>query len=416
MKFPILCLLAPGQYTFSNMPNITSITRLFAISTLFGAKVSWTSDTTVEVDSTHLTGTPPLIPSDLFYHTSGAIFFIPILCHLYGQCTIQIDPTRTDTGGDQLGRSLDFFNSILEKIGISVLHQTDVIIYRQTNTEPISYNVPDRGHGVSVMLLFAALTRPGISTLHKPCEIADFTTVIHLLQAMGANIITQNDKLSVNGTVKLHSTDFTNLSDRHEFVTFLSAALTTESELSISGVDHSAMKLSSLDTFLSQSGVHLEFNNKTQICHIPTQALSTLKPVNLLAHEYPHFVTEWQVLLSPLFARLSGQSTITEGWYTDRLGHWLELGKMSASYTFFTNPEYPEKDAKPRAVHITGVSHFTPSSNLQALDLRTAAALIIAALSASGQSTIHDPNDNLLRGYQAFPQKLTTLGATIKTS
>jgi UDP-N-acetylglucosamine 1-carboxyvinyltransferase len=97
----------------------------------------------------------------------------------------------------------------------------------------------------------------------------------------------------------------------------------------------------------------------------------------------------------------SGESTIHETIYSDRLEYTAELAKMGA--------EIEVSDAT--RARIVGP---TPLHGrlLQIPDLRAGATLVLAALAAEGTSTISGV-EHVDRGYEAFESKLVRLGARI---
>jgi len=65
-----------------------------------------------------------------------------------------------------------------------------------------------------------------------------------------------------------------------------------------------------------------------------------------------------------------------------------------------------------RTAVIDGTRHLS-GAKVRATDLRAGAALVIAALSAKGQSEISDI-EHIERGYENFEQKLSEIGVKIK--
>ena len=96
----------------------------------------------------------------------------------------------------------------------------------------------------------------------------------------------------------------------------------------------------------------------------------------------------------------NGNSEISETIYENRMGHVDLLNSMGASIQLVNN-----------IAKIQGVDELK-GQNLKASDLRSTAALIIAALSAKDTSYIGGL-DHLDRGYDCFESKLNILGANI---
>ena len=96
-----------------------------------------------------------------------------------------------------------------------------------------------------------------------------------------------------------------------------------------------------------------------------------------------------------------GASHVAETIFENRFMHVPELQRLGAYITIDGN----------NAV-VRGVERLS-GAPLMATDLRASAALVIAALTADGESTV-DRIYHLDRGYEKMEQKLSSLGAKIK--
>lgn len=119
------------------------------------------------------------------------------------------------------------------------------------------------------------------------------------------------------------------------------------------------------------------------------------------------FITEWQVLISPLLTQIQGRSSVVETFYANRMQHWNEMAKMGAKSNFFRNPEYPEVENQPRAVRIKGPQKLH-GATVKAKDVRTGAALIISDLIAKGKTTINN-TEHIDRGYVDIVERFKIL-------
>jgi UDP-N-acetylglucosamine 1-carboxyvinyltransferase len=93
-----------------------------------------------------------------------------------------------------------------------------------------------------------------------------------------------------------------------------------------------------------------------------------------------------------------GRSTIEEGIYEGRFGHASELARMGASI-----------HVAGRSVIVDGVEKLT-GAPVDGLDIRAAAALVLAGLAAEGRSELHEPH-HVRRGYEHLEKKMAALGA-----
>ena len=116
---------------------------------------------------------------------------------------------------------------------------------------------------------------------------------------------------------------------------------------------------------------------------------------------YPAFPTDAQPLMLAACLRAKGTSVFVENVFQNRFRFTEELTRLGARI-----------HTEGRVAVVTGVDalHGAPAV---ATDLRGAAALIIAALSAEGETSLLD-SGHIQRGYERFDEKLRELGADIE--
>ncbi|HEX6513695.1 MAG TPA: UDP-N-acetylglucosamine 1-carboxyvinyltransferase, partial [Chloroflexota bacterium] len=125
-----------------------------------------------------------------------------------------------------------------------------------------------------------------------------------------------------------------------------------------------------------------------------------LRPTVLTTFPFPGFPTDLQAPFGALLTQAEGESLIHEILYNDRLLYLNELAKMGA-----------HRKIDGQFATIYGPTHLH-GATVQALDIRSGAALMIAALVASGETVITD-TQHIERGYTDLAAKLSQLGATI---
>jgi UDP-N-acetylglucosamine 1-carboxyvinyltransferase len=411
MKHVLSPLLTSGKFLLKNIPNIGSTKKLLDIVQIQGATVTWIDAHTVSVDTADVIQSHP-IPADLFYYTSGAIHAIPQLVSRFGNCIIETEAGRTDTGGDQIGsRKLSLIIESFKRCGIGMRETGEYIEFYLESDTPFDYEVPVQSFSASVNSVLCALFKKGTSTIRKYTGEAEFYDILNFWKQMGADIKITPEALYVTGGKQLNGIEYSNMFDRQDFATWVSIALSTGSEITIGNVDYSAMRLESMEPTLLALGVQADLHSS--VCKLNYKP-ADLNPVQIKAGMYPMFQTEWQVLFSPLFAQLRGTSRISEYVFTNRMRHWEELAKMGATYEFIPDPECPEENGNPRAVTVHGPVKLH-AATVTAADLRSGACLVTAGLAAKG-TTIITNIEHIERGYEDFVERLVSLGARIKIS
>jgi UDP-N-acetylglucosamine 1-carboxyvinyltransferase len=134
-------------------------------------------------------------------------------------------------------------------------------------------------------------------------------------------------------------------------------------------------------------------------------------------------MTDWQAPWAILMTQCDGISTIHETVYEDRFGYVNELRKMGADIHFFAPQiKYPERvynfnwsDKKTgfhQAIRIKGPTKLH-NAVLEVADLRAGATMVLAALTAPGESVVLGI-DHIDRGYENLDGGLRKLGAKIE--
>ena len=148
---------------------------------------------------------------------------------------------------------------------------------------------------------------------------------------------------------------------------------------------------------LQEMGVEVEEQDDDLI----VRRSGELRHANVKTLPYPGFPTDMQPQMTVVLGVAQGTSTVTESIFENRFKYVDELTRMGASIKVESN-----------IAIISGVDQYT-GARVNAPDLRAGAALVIAGLGAEG-ITVVDDIYYIERGYEAFDQKLSLLGALIE--
>jgi UDP-N-acetylglucosamine 1-carboxyvinyltransferase len=116
---------------------------------------------------------------------------------------------------------------------------------------------------------------------------------------------------------------------------------------------------------------------------------------------YPGFPTDMQAQFMALMCIADGTSVIRETIFENRFMHVAELRRMGADIVI-----------EGRTATVKGIAKLK-GAPLMATDLRASASLLVAALAAKGESTVHRIY-HLDRGYENMEGKLSKIGADVK--
>lgn len=126
------------------------------------------------------------------------------------------------------------------------------------------------------------------------------------------------------------------------------------------------------------------------------------RPTNIHTQPYPGFPTDLQNLFMALLLRARGTSIVTETIFDNRfriVDGFLRMGAQISTYG--------------RVAVVNGVPRLTGAEAEAGQDLRGAAALVLAGLSAEGTTVVHGA-ECLARGYEDFAGRLRALGAEVR--
>jgi UDP-N-acetylglucosamine 1-carboxyvinyltransferase len=126
-----------------------------------------------------------------------------------------------------------------------------------------------------------------------------------------------------------------------------------------------------------------------------------LRPVDLWTWAHPGFPTDLQPQYVAYMTQAQGTSIITEPLYDNRFQHVAELTRMGARIAV---------DGRDAVIKGFARLHGT---DVVVPDIRSGAALVIAALCARGTTEIADAW-HIERGYEDMPGKLRALGAEVE--
>jgi UDP-N-acetylglucosamine 1-carboxyvinyltransferase len=241
----------------------------------------------------------------------------------------------------------------------------------------------------------AASLTPGETRIECAAREPEVVDLCELLLKMGADIRGHGTEvITVQGVERLRGTEHTVIPDRIEAGTYLVAGAITDGDVTVTGAE--AAHLGAFIDKLREAGVGVETGpGFIRAFGRPTRA------VDIITEPYPGFPTDLQAQFMALQLLVDGRSTVTEKVYPHRFMHAAELQRMGAEIAI---------DGATAAVYGDRPLSGAP---VMASDLRASAALILAALTAKGETWVQRLY-HLDRGYERFEERLRSLGARIE--
>lgn len=411
LKVLVAACLTDEPVTIHNVPIITDLLVMIEIMKEIGATVSIHGHT-VKVHMHQFTQSSiPLDKSALV--RASSLFLAPLLART-GEALIP------NPGGCRLGaRPIDRIVAGIGTMNVAIsYHSEDGYFHAKTEgLQATRYHFAKNTHTGTETMILASVLANGTTVLENAAEEPEIDDLITLLNSMGAQVSrTAHREITIHGVEKLHGAEFTISPDRIEVATFAVAAIVTGGSVFIKDA-HKAAIAPFLEKLQEAGGEY-----KATKEGIRFSANDSLKAVDVTTGVHPGFLTDWQALWAVLMTQARGISTIHETVFENKLGYVADLQKMGANAVLF-NPKVldPEtvynfnlEDDKGEYFHAVTITGPTPLHNavMTTLDIRAGAAIVLAALVATGVSTIYGI-EKLDRGYEALEKRLATLGASI---
>ena len=384
-------LLTKDKVYLTNVPDLSDIRKMKHILKSIGVKINNDSEKMIiNAENLYLGN----INHDLVNELRASFFCIGPLLSRSGEASLALP------GGCNIGkRPIEEHIKGLQELGATI-EQKDGFVHakirnnrRRLKGTHIRLGCPSVG--ATETLIMAAVLAEGKTIISNSAREPEIQDLCEMLNNMGAKIRgAGTTRISIEGVNYLNGCSHEVIPDRIEAGTFLIAAAATLSAITISPVIPSHLK--SLLQKLQESGSKIIIKNNS--ISIKTEKI---KAVNIETAPFPGFPTDLQAPFTVLMLKATGKSTIKETIFENRMSHIELLNKMGASIKLENN-----------IATVSGVQKLS-GRNLKGSDLRSTAAIVIAALAAENTSLV-EGLEHLDRGYENLEFKLKLLGANIQ--
>jgi len=295
-------------------------------------------------------------------------------------------------GGCKLGdRKYDLHIMLLQKFGAKVWEEKGFIFSKaEGRLMGCEINLPIRSTGATENAILCATLAKGTTTVLNPHIRPEILDLIEMLNKMGARIKVFGQKcIEINGVEELHGVKHIVIPDNMEAITWAIASVITQGDVEIVNFPFEHLEVPLV--FLRESGMKY-FRGKNSII----VRGGTVYPVEISTGPYPGINSDMQPLFAVFGASSEGTSKIIDLRFPGRYNYAFELAKMGLDFKI-------EGDL----LMIKGGKPFH-GAVVKAIDLRAGAALMLAGLSAEGETIIEDAWQ-LERGYENLSAKLGRL-------
>jgi len=405
----VLCavLLTPEPVTISNIPDIRDVNKLIELLRDMGVKVGkLATDTYVfQAEDVNLDymDTPAFVAQAGALR--GSVMILGPMLGRYGRCQLP------KPGGDKIGRRpMDTHFLGLEKLGGKLtLEGTDFYRIKVNGKLRGTHMLLDEASVTGTAnILMAAVLAEGTTTIYNAACEPYLQQLCRMLVRMGANIQgIGSNLLTIEGVESLGGTAHRMLPDMIEIGSFIGLAAMTGSEITIK--DCQIPQLGLIPDTFRKLGIQLEFRGDD--IHIPAQAhyeISTYLDGSILTvsdHTWPGFTPDLLSIVLVVACQAKGTVLIHQKMFESRLFFVDKLIDMGAQ-VILCDPHRATVIGLDQRTRLRGITMTSP-------DIRAGVALLIAALSAEGKSTIENV-EQIDRGYQNIDVRLNALGADIR--
>jgi UDP-N-acetylglucosamine 1-carboxyvinyltransferase len=396
---PILaaCLLTSEKIILSNLPDIQDVQTMRALLQSLGVKIAAIESHKWEIQAKDIR------PADLDPELSSKIRASILLAGpmLARMGTLKLPPP----GGDVIGRRrVDTHIMALNALGAEVEYNRN-----------FTFNAKIL-HGANILLdeasvtatenaIMAAVLAKGTTVIKNAASephVQELCTFLNILGAKIKNI--GSNTLVIEGVSELHGGEYEIGADYLEVVSFIGAAVVTKGSIRIknAGVEHLEM----VRMVFQRLGVNWQKDGKD--IFVPKEQKLVIEPdlgeaiPEISVMPWPAFPTDLMSIAIVVATQSKGTVLFHDWMYPSRMFFTDKLVGMGAQIVL----------CDPHRCIVQGPSQLY-SEKMESPDIRAGMALLLAALSAKGISTIRNVAQ-IERGYERIDEKLKALGANIK--
>ena len=383
-------LLTSDRVVLHNVPRVTDTEVMAAIVRELGGQCQGEGTVTLDTGAAVRSD----VPDQLGRSMRATIVLLGALLARFGKARVP------RPGGDDIGaRRVEQHLRGLRQMGAHIKETEHEIVAsaQRLRGDRIVFDLPTVTGTENILL--AAVKAEGRTEIFNAAREPHVQDLCLLLTRMGARIEgIGSERLVVDGTRELRGAEHTVVADYLEAGTYAMAVAATGGELRIECTRPEDLQIPLLK--LEQAGARVETG--PDWFRVDRQQRSQLRPIDMSTWTFPGFPTDLQAQYMALMTQADGESVISEYVHENRFQHVRELAKMGAGVTV--------EGRLHAIVHGPCRLHGT---EVAIPDIRSGAALVIAALCAEGDSLLRNVW-HVERGYEDIVGKLASAGARIK--
>ena len=405
----VLCavLLTPEEVIMENVPDIRDVNILIDLLRDLNVKVNKIDSETYsfkadKVNVDYLSSANYKAKSS---RIRGSIMIVGPLLARYGKGYIP------RPGGDKIGRRrVDTHFIGFENLGAKFEYDSKEEFYRVSSKKlKGTYMLLDEASvtGTANIIMTAVMAEGETTIYNAACE-PYLQQLCQMLNSMGAKITgVGSNLLHIEGVKSLRGCTHRILPDMIEIGSFIGLAAITQSEITIKNVAYD--KLGVIPSVFMKLGIKIE--RRGDDIYIPEQDSYEIQNfidgsiLTISDAPWPGFTPDLLSIVLVVASQAKGSVLIHQKMFESRLFFVDKLIDMGAQIIL----------CDPHRATVIGANHQVKfkSTTMTSPDIRAGVSLLLAALAADGESTIHNVEE-IDRGYQQIDKRLNAIGANIK--
>jgi UDP-N-acetylglucosamine 1-carboxyvinyltransferase len=406
----ILCavLLTAEPVNISNSPDIVDVNKLIDLLSSMGVKTQKQGPGAFrfQADDVNLDYFKTKEFSEKGGSLRGSTMVLGPLLARFGQGAIP------KPGGDKIGRRrMDTHFIGFEALGATFTYDAKSGFFEASAGDGLigtSMLLDEASVTGTANIVMAACMAKGTTTIYNAACEPYLQQLCKMINRMGGQISgIGSNLLIIEGVEKLGGTDHRCLPDMIEIGSFIGLAAMTRSSITIKDVAYD--ELGMIPRVFKRMGIALE--RRGDDLFVPAQEsyeIDTFIDGSILTvadAPWPGFTPDLLSIILVTATQARGSVLIHQKMFESRLFFTDKLIDMGAQIIL----------CDPHRATVIGMDHKSPlrGVTMTSPDIRAGVSLLIAALSAEGESVIHNIGQ-IDRGYQDIEVRLKALGASIE--
>lgn len=399
-------LLNSGTTKFKRMPRIEEVYRIIEVLVSIGVVVKWLPGNDLEIK-------PPAVlnlekmDKVAARKTRSVLMMLGPLMHMFDEFKIPY------AGGCKLGtRTVQPHLYALEEFGVDIVAKTGHYHVQVDKTQPGEVILYESGDTTTENVIMAAARFDGTTVIKMASANYMVQDLCIFLKKLGVKIDgIGTSTLTIRGVANIRkNVTYSPSEDPIESMTFVAAAVTTNSELTVTRapiefLELELLKLKKMGLKVSVSDKYKADNGHTDLADITIYKHNgTLKALEekIYARPFPGLNIDNLPYFVPVAAVAKGRTLIHDWVYEERALYYTEMRKLGVNVTL----------ADPHRAYIDGTTKWSAADIVCPPALRPAVLLLIGMLTANGTSTLRNVY-SINRGYEDLAERLNSIGAQI---